>query len=518
MAQISVSNLTFGYEGSYDAIFENVSFTIDSDWKLGFVGRNGTGKSTFLNLLLGKYKYQGAISSSDCFEYFPYRIEDKTKGTIDVIEEIFPEFELWKVIRELDELETDAEVLYRPFETLSFGEQTKVMLAVLFSKENHFLLVDEPTNHLDMPTREVVKRYLGSKKGFILVSHDRNLLDACVDHILAINRNNIVVQKGNFSSWWENKQRQDAYELGEKERLKKEIGKLEEAAERTARWAAKVESSKIGFNPVKEHDRSLDTRAYIGEKSKRMQKRRKSLEQRQQSAIEEKEGLLKNVEKKIDLKIMPLNHHKESYVRFQDVCLGYDGKAILKDFTFELKRGERLVLQGRNGCGKSSIIKTILQSENAILLNEEKKRAVPDSLYVEGEVVIAKGLKVSYINQDTTKLSGRLEAFIERAGVDESLFKAILRQLDFERVQFAKNMETYSEGQKKKVLIASSLLTQAHLYIWDEPLNYIDVFSRMQIEELIQTYKPTMLLIEHDKKFCEEAGTRRIDLNIEMSQ
>lgn len=513
MAQISVSNLTFGYEGSYDTIFKNVSFTIDSDWKLGFIGRNGTGKSTFLNLLLGKYKYQGTISSSDCFEYFPYKVKDKTKNTIDVVEDISPEFELWKVIRELDALETDAEILYRPFETLSFGEQTKVMLAVLFSKENHFLLVDEPTNHLDMPTREVVKRYLSSKKGFILVSHDRELLDACVDHILAINRNNIEVQKGNFSSWWENKQRQDAYELGENDRLKKEIGKLEAAAERTARWAVKVESSKIGFNPVKEHDRCLDTRAYMGEKSRRMQKRRKSLEQRQQSAIEEKEGLLKNIEKKIELKIMPLEHHKETYIRFQDVSLGYEQKAVLKDVSFELKRGERLVLQGRNGCGKSSIIKTILQNGNTILLNEEKESAVPDSLYVEGDVTIAKGLKISYINQDTTRLSGRLEAFIERTGADESLFKAILRQLDFERVQFDKNMEEYSEGQKKKVLIASSLLTQAHLYIWDEPLNYIDVFSRMQIEELIRTYKPTMLLIEHDKRFCEEAGTRKLKLN-----
>ena len=343
-----------------------------------------------------------------------------------------------------------------------------------------------------------------------MVSHDRDLLDACVDHILAINRNNIEVQKGNFSSWWENKQRQDAYELGENDRLKKEIGKLEAAAERTARWAAKVESSKIGFDPVKEHDRFLDTRAYMGEKSRRMQKRRKSLEQRQQSAIKKKEGLLKNIEKKIDLKIMPLEHHKETYIRFQDVSLGYEEKQVLKDVSFELRRGERLVLQGRNGCGKSSIIKAILQSDNTILLNGEKETAVPDNLYVEGNMAIAKGLKVSYINQDTTWLAGRLETYIERTGADESLFKAILRQLDFDRVQFDKNMKEYSEGQKKKVLIASSLLTQAHLYIWDEPLNYIDVFSRMQIEELIRTYEPTMLLIEHDKKFCEEVGTRKL--------
>lgn len=512
MAQISVSGLTFAYEGSYDNIFEDVSFVIDSNWKLGFIGRNGTGKSTFLNLLLGKYSYQGVISSSDVFEYFPFQIRDKSKLTVDVVEEVSPDYELWMVMRELDLLKVDGEVLYRSFETLSFGEQTKVMLAVLFAKENHFLLVDEPTNHLDMETREVVKEYLKSKKGFILVSHDRELLDACVDHILVINRNNIEVQKGNFSSWWENKQRMDAYEISENARLKKEIGKLEAAAERTARWAQKAESSKIGYNPKKENDRFIDTRAYIGEKSRRMEKRRKTLEKRQQNAIEEKEGLLKNIEKPVDLKLMPLKHHKETYLHFKEVQLGYEEHVVLKHINFELKQGERLVLQGKNGCGKSSIIKAILSSENVELIHDKKEDVLAKNMTVQGEMVIPKGLKVSYINQDTTKLRGELDEYIRRSGIEESLFKAILRQLDFERVQFHKNMEDYSEGQKKKVLIASSLLTQAHLYIWDEPLNYIDVFSRMQIEKLIKTYQPTMLIVEHDQVFCNEVGTRTLKL------
>ena len=92
------------------------------------------------------------------------------------------------------------------------------------------------------------------------------------------------------------------------------------------------------------------------------------------------------------------------------------------------------------------------------------------------------------------------------------MFCSILRQLDVERVQFTKNMEQYSEGQKKKVLLAASLLKPAHLYIWDEPLNYIDVFSRMQIEKLLLEYKPTMLFVEHDVKFCEKIATKIIEL------
>ena len=185
MAEITVSNLTFCYEGSFDNIFENVSFRIDTDWKLGFIGRNGKGKTTFLNLLLGKYEYQGSIQADTAFDYFPYQISDMQmqECTADFLEELAQDIELWKVIMELEKMQMDTEILYRPFETLSHGERTRVMLAVLFSRDNYFLLVDEPTNHLDQASREIVKEYLRQKKGFLLVSHDRDLLDDCVDHI-----------------------------------------------------------------------------------------------------------------------------------------------------------------------------------------------------------------------------------------------------------------------------------------------------------------------------------------------
>ncbi len=93
MSQISVNHLTFYYEGSYDNIFEDVSFQIDTDWKLGFIARNGKGKTTFLRLLMGKYEYKGSINASVDFDYFPFEIKDKGRNTVDVIEEIFPEYE-----------------------------------------------------------------------------------------------------------------------------------------------------------------------------------------------------------------------------------------------------------------------------------------------------------------------------------------------------------------------------------------------------------------------------------------
>ncbi len=113
---------------------------------------------------------------------------------------------------------------------------------------------------------------------------------------------------------------------------------------------------------------------------------------------------------------------------------------------------------------------------------------------------------------DKDEWRGTLKAHAEKKDIDYTLLLALLRQLDFSRVQFGKDMIEFSEGQKKKVLIVSSLLTPAHIYIWDEPLNYIDVFSRMQIEKLLMHYAPTMLLVEHDVKFKETLSTKQVKM------
>ena len=509
MAQINVTNVTFGYENSFDNIFENVSFSLDTNWKLGFIGRNGKGKTTFLNLLLGKEEYAGTIGTSTVFDYFPYKMETEwlVDNATDIIDRIKPDCELWRVFCELDKLDVDSEVLYRPFQSLSHGERTKVMLAVLFSGENNFLLIDEPTNHLDYDSRECVKQYLMQKKGFILVSHDRDLLDACVDHVLVLNRATIEVQTGNFSSWWENKMKKDHFSEMENEKHKKEIVKLQKASERVRQWADKNESTKIGFDPIKEHDRCLSTRSYIGAKTKKMQSRVTQMEERIDREIAEKEGLLQDIEKPIDLKIMPLSHYKKTLVSAREYGIRYSdaSEPLFTNLTFEINHGDRVFLNGKNGCGKSSLIKTILEK------NIADREILTLQMNLSGILEVVPNLVISYINQDTSFLKGNIKDFCRERNLDESLLCTVLRQLDMERVQFAKNMEDFSEGQKKKVLIAASLMTPAHLYIWDEPLNYIDVFSRMQIEKLILSFEPTMLIVEHDVRFREKIATSIVE-------
>lgn len=502
MSLIQVADLSFTYEGGYEPVFEHVSFQIDTDWKLGFSGRNGRGKTTFLKLLMGELEYSGSISASVQFDYFPFPVEDRERLTQEVLEQVMGDAQVWQLNRELSRLQVAEDVLYRPFSTLSSGEQTKVLLAALFLREGHFLLIDEPTNHLDREARQLVSRYLNSKKGFILVSHDRAFLDGCVDHILSINRADIEVQKGNFSSWYENRQRQDAFERDENERLKKDIRRLKTAAKQSRDWADKVESTKIGRNPIKEYT-CKDTRAYLGEKSRRMQQRRKNLERRQEDAIVEKEGLLKNLESAETLKLFPQRYHSERLLRLEQVaaCYGNPPVPVCYPVDLELLQGQRIAVQGRNGCGKSSLLK--------LILNEAAETEL-SALSCEGRVWMASGLKISYVCQDTGGLRGSLSEYARACDVEEQLFRALLRKLDFAREQFDRPMESYSEGQKKKVLIARSLCEQAHLYIWDEPLNFIDVYSRMQIEELILKFQPTLIFVEHDERFTERIATEEL--------
>ncbi|WIY63377.1 Lsa family ABC-F type ribosomal protection protein [Bacillus arachidis] len=492
MSMIKVQDLTFSYPGSFDNIFEGVNFQIDTDWKLGFIGRNGRGKTTFFNLLLGNYEYSGKITASVEFNYFPYPVSDKNKFTHEILEEICPQAEDWEFLREISYLNVDAEVMYRPFKTLSNGEQTKVLLAALFLNEGQFLLIDEPTNHLDTDARKIVSDYLRKKKGFILISHDRIFLDGCVDHILSINRANIEVQSGNYSSWKLNFDRQQEHEEATNERLQKDIGRLKQSSKRSAGWSHQVEASKNG---TRNSGSKLD-KGFVGHKAAKMMKRAKNLESRQQKAIEEKSKLLKNVEKTESLKLEQLKFQSNELVVLADVSVKYDDQIVNEPISFIVEQGDRIVLDGKNGSGKSSILKLILRQPTQHT----------------GSVNLGSGLIISYVQQDTSHLKGSLSDFIEEHEIDESLFKSILRKMDFDRIQFEKDISHYSGGQKKKLLIAKSLCEKAHLYIWDEPLNFIDIYSRMQIEELIQQFNPTMVIVEHDKAFQQTVATKTISM------
>lgn len=368
MSLINVTNLTFAHEGAYMNVFENVSFQIDTDWKLGFIGRNGKGKTTFLNLLLGKYEHNGLISADVNFEYFPYEIKYPDHLTIDIIREAAANTEDWEIFKEISLLDIKEDVMYRQFYTLSKGEQTKIMIAALFLKENAFLLIDEPTNHLDSAARENLNDYLARKKGFILVSHDRYLLDNCTDHILAINNNSIEICKGNFSQWRENKARQDSFEISENEKLKNNIKRLSAAAKKTSNWSDCIEKSKNGTT----NSGSKLDKGFVGHKAAKMMKRSKNLESRQTKAIDQKSKLLKNLEISESLIISSMDFHSNILAEFDNVSIFYDNREICSKVNFKICKGDRIAIKGKNGSGKSSLIK-LLCGEDIPHLGKMKK-------------------------------------------------------------------------------------------------------------------------------------------------
>ena len=493
MSMIRVTDLTFAYPGSYDNIFEHASFQFDTNWKLGFTGRNGRGKTTFLRLLTGELPHGGAITGGVPCGYFPPPVRDDSRMTLEVMEAACPAAEEWELLREAGLLEVDGEALYRPFSTLSNGERTKVLLAALFCGEDRYLLIDEPTNHLDAHARQVTAEYLRKKRGFLLVSHDRDFLDGCLHNMMDINKTGVEVVSGTFSSWWENKARKDAFEQARNDRLKGEIRRLEQSAEERRRKADAVERAKtdISSQGIVKHG----LRPYLGEKSRKGQQQRKNMDHRVERAITEKSGLLKDLEKTEILKLHPLTARGRLW-DLREVCLFYGEKRVCGPLTFRIEPGERLVVHGGNGSGKSTLLKLLCGQD----------------ICYTGTLTQLSGMTVSYVPQDTSHLRGSLRDYARESGVDETLLLAILRKLDFPRAQFEKDMADWSAGQKKKALIARSLCESAGLYIWDEPLNYLDVWSRMQVEELLLKFQPTMVFVEHDGAFRRKAATRVVEL------
>ena len=340
------------------------------------------------------------------------------------------------------------------------------------------------------------------------MSHDRNFLDKVVDHIISINNTNIDIQKGNFSSWQENKDRQDNFELTQNEKLRKDISRLEIASRNTANWSDKIERTK--YNTTNSGS-SVD-RGYIGHQSAKMMKRSKVLERRIEKAIEEKSSLLNNVDRSDSLKIIPLECRKNPLALAEKLQIQYDNKAIFNPTSFEVNNGDRVAIAGKNGAEKSSILKLILKKNNI----EAKKTLQPlvtsSNLEYTGTLKVANDLKISYVSQSTEYLKGNLKEFAKQYEVEESIFKAMLVKMGFSNSEFDKDIKQMSEGQKKKILIAKSISEQANLYIWDEPLNYIDILTRIQIEDAILKYKPTIIFVEHDETFIKKIATKIIEL------
>ena len=226
-----------------------------------------------------------------------------------------------------------------------------------------------------------------------------------------------------------------------------------------------------------------------------MMQRAKSIQARREKALEEKTGLLRDLERAEALKLSPLAA-RGRLLECRELELFYGRRRACGPVDLALEPGERVALDGGNGCGKSTLL----------------KRIAGEDVAGRGALLRLSGLTVSYVPQDTSCLRGSLREYVRACGADEPTLLAILRKLGFPREQFGRDMADWSAGQKKQALLARSLCQSAHVYVWDEPLNYLDVWSRMQVEALVLEARPTMLFVEHDAAFRQRIATRTVTL------
>ena len=457
MGSIKISNVSFRYEDSSNHIFNNLNLDLDSSWKLGLVGRNGRGKTTFLNLLQGKLVGRGEIQTKLNFSYYPIRIKDPANITLYELQDQIM-FEQWKLERELNLMHVDSNLIWQSFNTLSGGEQTKILLALSFIDENSFPLIDEPTNHLDEESRQEICKYLTKHhKGYIVVSHDRNFLNQVTDHVLAIENTEIHLYQGNYATYEQIKEARDEFNREKNEKIAGEIKNLHNQKEQFYHWAQKIEARKNLGQKTQYilNRRARVNKAAIGHAAAKMMKKSITRRNRMDKKIEEKEGLMVNIE---DIPKLTMNFQSNYH------------SAFLK-----------------------------------FLLNKVSANS-------NGRCELTNGLRISYLPQDLTIYQGSLKNFALHQKLSYEDLLNILKKMGFPHTNFNVPIEEMSMGQQKRIALAKSLLESADLYLWDEPANYLDVFNQDQLINLLQEVKPAMLLIDHDQYFIERVADKRIKL------
>lgn len=491
MEPIIIKNMTFAYPGQ-NALFDNCNLDIESSWKLGLLGRNGRGKTTLMKIFQNQLDYTGKIQCNLNFASFPLSIEPEvTNYAIGEIYYALPvlQDEQWKVERELNLLHTNLDILYQPYKSLSGGEKTKLQLASLFALDGYYLLLDEPTNHLDQASRQQLANYLKTKKtGFIITSHDRNFLDHVIDHCLVIEQHQLVLEHGNYSTYFQQKRRRDQEALIVNQQLKSEIKQLKQKQQQRQQWAQQAESEK--------KNNAHADKGFIGAKAAKMMKKSTIMNKRMNETIHEKEALINEREQIASLELNYRTSLHKSLITAKEVSLSYY-RQLFQPVSFTLKSHEQVALVGNNGIGKSSLIKAICGD-------------FPGN--ISGQIDIANKLQISLVRQDYSSNHGLLREFANNHQLDYEQLLNTLFKLGFKRQTFNIPIERMSMGQQKRVELAKSLVEPAQLYIWDEPLNYLDTYNQEQLIALIKEYQPPILFIEHDQNFIGEVATKQVSL------
>ncbi len=516
MAIVNVRNLSMTFVERN--LFSDVSFDIEKRDKCGFIGRNGTGKSTLFKILTGElaptsgevyfskettvgYMRQHACTDPERTVYeellsvFSPLIE-KEKLIEEITHEIDRgEGDLEKLISRqtqlIDEFNRDGGLTYksrtratliglgfteeefsRTVGTLSGGQASKLSLAKLLLSGANFLLLDEPTNHLDINSVGFLENFLKDfQGGALIISHDRYFLDAVTNKTIELEHKKIMCYEGNYTTFKEKK----AHELEAQKKLyekeTREIKRIEGIVEQQKRWN--------------------QAHNYVTAASK------------QKEADRIKERLIKpeDEESTIHLKFEPKRDSGNDVLICRNVTKSFDGVPVFKDVNLHIRKGERVFVVGANGSGKTTLFKTLCGKYEADDFDEITFGARVDRGYFDQmqsdlnpENNAVEEISDAYPHMSNTEIRTSLGAFLIRG---DDVFKPI---------------KTLSGGERARISLLKLVLSGANFFLLDEPTNHLDAPSREALENTLSDYEGTMLIISHDRYFINKLATRVIEL------
>ena len=508
MSVVQFNNIYKQFSGEY--LLKDISFTIEDKDRIGLVGLNGTGKSTLIKMLLGMERIDpdlqnniGNISMSNTTKvgYLSqnHNFSDEMNSVYEEMLEVFiEEHKLWHEIQKInsflaisegEELEKNLELLsdltikyeskngyeieYRIrqiltglelegyqeqiIKDLSGGEKTRVALAKLLLQEPDLLVLDEPTNHLDLVSIEWLEEYLKKYgKAFLLVSHDRIFLDNVCNKIYEVENKKLYKYEGNFSRFILQK---ELILKGELKRYEKEQEKVKKMEEYIDRFRA-------------------------GIKARQAQGRQKILDR-----IEQMDDPIFNPQR-MRLKFEVASSTGENVLQVRNVSKSFDGNKVLNNINFNLYKGERVGIIGKNGIGKSTLLKIIMEK-----ISKD-----------EGEIVIGSRVKIGYYDQDQSALHGE-NTVLQEINTSLNLTQEYLRTLAggflFSGEDIEKRIDKLSGGEKVRVSFLKLYMEKANLLILDEPTNHLDIYSIEVLEDALEDYEGTLLVVSHNRHFLD---------------
>jgi len=511
MTICSVNNVTKSFGGNI--IFENISLEIKNGERVGLVGRNGSGKTTIFQLLTGMEsldagaihmkkgtrighvaqipKFDEGMTVYDVLSS-AFKIEKELEREMRALEKHMTEeqepsalqrlMERYGVIQEnfafLGGYEIEANIMKvanglqvtelfpRSFLELSGGEQTKVSLAYMLLQKPDLLLLDEPTNHLDLFAVEWLEQFLKEYNGTVMViSHDRYFLDEVVTKIFDLEDGEIHVYHTNYSQFVEEKEERLLQEFQAYQEQQKKIKKMKEAIKRLREWANQA-------NPPNEG----------------LHKRARSMER----ALERMEKLKKPIleRKQMGLQFEGQERSGKDVVVMKEVSKGFADHPLFNEANLHVRFQERTAIVGRNGTGKTTLLKLLLEEIE------------PDA----GEIRIGSSVKIGYLSQHAygNMKSNVLEAFREYVAVTEGEARHILAKFLFYGPAVFKKVTQLSGGEKMRLRLAQLMYQDINFLILDEPTNHLDIESREVLEEALEQYNGTILAVSHDRYFLNK--------------